>query len=40
VLSGVAATSACNAWAVGSYKNVGDHYRPLVEHWNGKAWYG
>ena len=35
---GVAATSACNAWAVGYYENVGGHSRPLVERWNGKAW--
>jgi erythromycin esterase-like protein len=34
----VAATSACNAWAVGFYRNVGGHSRPLVEHWNGEAW--
>jgi hypothetical protein len=32
-LSGVAATSARNAWAVGSTL-----YDPLVEHWNGTSW--
>jgi hypothetical protein len=32
-LSGVAATSATNAWTVGS---AGD--KTLIEHWNGKAW--
>ncbi|HEY3944867.1 MAG TPA: hypothetical protein VGL78_06555 [Solirubrobacteraceae bacterium] len=35
---GVAATSPCNAWAVGDYENTGGRYRPLVERWNGKAW--
>ena len=35
---GVAATSACNAWAVGDYENTGGHYRPLIERWNGNAW--
>jgi hypothetical protein len=34
-LSGVAATSSTNAWAVGFHWNVG---RTLIEHWNGKAW--
>jgi hypothetical protein len=32
-LSSVAATSATNAWAVGSRG-----YRTLIEHWNGTAW--
>jgi hypothetical protein len=32
-LQGVAASSARNAWAVGSAKGV-----PLIEHWNGSAW--
>ena len=36
-LQGVAATSATNAWVVGSYYN-GTAYQTLVEHWNGKAW--
>jgi hypothetical protein len=40
-LSGVAATSPTNAWAVGSYhygtvRHGGD--RTLIEHWNGNAW--
>jgi hypothetical protein len=34
VLTGVAATSATNAWAVGSF----DAGRTLIEHWNGTAW--
>lgn len=38
-LTGVAATSATNAWAVGSYAQVGASAGlTFVEHWNGKAW--
>ena len=37
VLDGVAATSARNAWAVGSYFN-GTADQTLIEHWNGTAW--
>jgi hypothetical protein len=38
-LHSVAATSACNAWAVGFYTNSkGTVARTLIEHWNGKAW--
>jgi hypothetical protein len=33
----VAATSACNAWAVGYYQN-GLVDNTLIEHWNGKRW--
>ncbi len=36
-LAGVAATSADNAWAVGSYA-VGTAVHTLIMHWNGKAW--
>jgi hypothetical protein len=36
-LSGVAAISARNVWAVGSYGN-GNGSLTLVEHWNGKKW--
>ncbi len=36
-MTGVAATSACNAWAVGYY-HKGTSFLTLVEHWNGKAW--
>jgi hypothetical protein len=36
-LVGVAATSPTNVWAVGDSYN-GTVFRPLVEHWNGKAW--
>jgi hypothetical protein len=35
-LTGVAATSATNAWAVG-YSTFGG-YHTLIEHWNGTAW--
>jgi hypothetical protein len=39
-LTGVAATSARNAWAVGYYVSDADVslYRTLIEHWNGSAW--
>ena len=33
VLSGIAAISASNVWAVGSHSNL-----TLVEHWNGTQW--
>jgi hypothetical protein len=36
-LSAVVATSARNAWAVGRY-DAGSATRPLIIHWNGKAW--
>jgi|HubBroStandDraft_1064217.scaffolds.fasta_scaffold299777_2 hypothetical protein len=35
VLTGVAATSASNAWAVGS---TGRDGKLLILHWNGKRW--
>src|SRR6266516_6849274 len=39
VLSGVAAVSASNIWAVGSYyaRSAGV-YQTLIEHWNGTSW--
>lgn len=36
-LNSVAATSARNAWAVGSY-DTGSGSRTLIEHWNGTTW--
>ena len=36
-LNAVAATSASNAWAVGTYFKNGIP-KPLLLHWNGKAW--
>lgn len=36
-LLGVAATSTCNAWAVGYYMSAAVE-KTLIEHWNGKAW--
>jgi hypothetical protein len=36
-LSGVAAVSASNAWAVGGYTS-GTGYQTLILHWNGTAW--
>jgi hypothetical protein len=39
MLTGVTATSATNAWAVGSYFSVGSETSfPLAEHWNGTRW--
>lgn len=37
-LSSVAATSAGNAWTVGSYFD-GTNWRTLILHWNGTAWH-
>ena len=37
VLNAVAATSATNAWAVGSYRNAGVE-ETLIERWNGHIW--
>jgi hypothetical protein len=40
-LSGVAATSSTNAWAVGDYQyrnGTSVIWKLLIEHWNGKAW--
>ncbi len=36
-LNAVSATSAKDAWAVGSY-DLGSGARTLIEHWNGSAW--
>jgi hypothetical protein len=36
-LRGVAAVSASDAWAVGSFNN-GAGYKVLILHWNGSAW--
>jgi hypothetical protein len=36
-LSAVTATSSGNAWAVGDYFSASSD-KPVVEHWNGKAW--
>jgi hypothetical protein len=38
ILTGVAATSATNAWAVGYYFTETDGERTLIEHWNGTVW--
>jgi hypothetical protein len=38
-LSGMAATSSTNAWAVGYYNNGnGTPYKTLIAHWDGTAW--
>lgn len=36
-LQAIAAVSASNVWAVGSYDDDGT-YRPMALHWNGAAW--
>jgi hypothetical protein len=38
ILYGVAATSASNAWAVGSYDNSSSDSQSLILHWNGTTW--
>ncbi|MBO0834017.1 MAG: hypothetical protein J2P28_00690 [Actinobacteria bacterium] len=39
LLYGVAATSASNVWAVGSYQVKEDGgSKTLIEHWNGRTW--
>jgi len=37
-LSGVAAVSASDVWAVGNYQNSSGPFRTLIEHWNGESW--
>jgi hypothetical protein len=37
-LESVAAASATNVWAVGSFLTPGDSRRSLIEHWNGRRW--
>ena len=37
IIDGLAAISATNVWAVGSYSTV-SQTRPLILHWNGTAW--
>ncbi len=37
-LYGVAANSANDVWAVGSYTNSGEFAQTLVEHWDGTSW--
>jgi len=36
-LSGIAATSPRDIWAVGNY-DTGARFQPLIEHWNGIRW--
>jgi hypothetical protein len=39
LLSGIAAVSASDVWAAGSYENDDQTaFLPLIEHWNGIAW--
>ena len=39
ILDGVAASSASDAWAVGSFVvNIQGLSQPLIEHWNGSRW--
>ena len=37
-LTGVAALSKTDVYAVGYYENSGTTYRTLIEHWNGSTW--
>jgi hypothetical protein len=37
-LSGVAAVSTTNAWAVGNVSQAGVVTQTLIDHWNGKSW--
>jgi len=37
-LTGVAATSATDVWAVGDYRNASGVAQTLIVHWNGTAW--
>jgi hypothetical protein len=37
-LSGVAAGSASDVWAVGQYDSAADFNHPLILHWNGSTW--
>src|SRR5437764_128041 len=37
-VNGIAAVSANNVWAVGSYSNASGMYTSFVLHWNGTAW--
>src|SRR6185437_14633297 len=37
-LDGVAAVSASNVWAVGSFSNNDSAARTLILHWNGSKW--
>lgn len=37
-LSGVAAVSSDDVWAVGDYRNVAGAFRGVVYHWDGAAW--
>jgi len=38
VLSGVAARTASDVWAVGSYTRANNLVRTLIEHWDGTTW--
>ena len=37
-LLGVAANSANDVWAVGSFTNIGSYAQTLIERWNGSTW--
>jgi hypothetical protein len=37
-LVGIAALSACDAWAVGGRSNNEKFGQPLIEHWDGNSW--
>lgn len=37
-LAAVAAISASDIWAVGTWRNIGESFHTLIQHWNGSAW--
>ncbi|HEY3130429.1 MAG TPA: hypothetical protein VGL91_13295 [Acidobacteriota bacterium] len=38
ILTGVAAVSATDVWAVGYYQATNASFLPIIEHWDGKRW--
>jgi hypothetical protein len=38
LLSGVAAVSSSDVWAVGDFQNASNVFQTLAEHWDGTAW--
>jgi hypothetical protein len=37
-LDAVAVMSANDVWAVGTWRNIGESFHTLIQHWNGTAW--
>jgi hypothetical protein len=38
LLTGAAAASASDVWAVGEFQNAGNAFQTLTEHWDGTSW--